>query len=157
MNEPKVIIPDATGLVGREKNPYDKPNCLVDWECTMHDETCHCEAWENFERSTQSYPLTSYQEPGKQVEAVLVWQYYDVVRDCWETDIRSETFKGTDTRQAWQLIKQAETQPTTQMNEAAEEYASQFYTADEVREIVKQIRQDQVNGNEQPIDKYITK
>lgn len=113
--QPVTIIPDATGLVGREKNPYLKP---------VHNEkypdVLNNPKWHDFERTVKSYPLTSYQEPGKEVEAVLVWQiedaskWYNVNRHVirgfennFEVYSKDRSKLGIKTRQAYE-VKQVE-------------------------------------------------
>lgn len=129
MNEPKIIIPDATGLVGREKNPYQHTPEM--WQCKQ---------WFDFEDSVQSHPLTSYQEPSKEVEAVLVWQEQLPFYKDHEWDncaiVNSVVIKtdGCNYRQAWQPIKQADKDLTsvvamagTQMNEDQKRVEAKFY------------------------------
>lgn len=101
--EPMKII--CTDGKGREKNPYE-PELFMPIFGGGH-KTCPNFEYTLFESEHPS--LLTFTPDGKpfmengEFDGELVWQYYDVVRDCWDCHKDAKDFKGCDTRQIYMV------------------------------------------------------
>lgn len=136
----KIIVKSE---IGRDVNPkaYQKFFCDTWTKITngicIDLTKCDCEEYRLFEQSVTTYPAPHLNDG--EYEAILVWEYYDVVTDVWRVDKRAKDFKGCDKRQIWRATESTKNIASPSLKEAEVKQDGWIKCSDRLPEVEKKV------------------